>query len=47
MYIENYTKDESKFEQDAQTVLKGIIDAALGVSRLQEFTGREKPTVIT
>ena len=47
MYIENYTKDESKFEQDAQTVLKGIIDAALGVSRLEEFSGRDKPTVIT
>ena len=47
MYIETFTNDESTFEQDAQTVLKGIISAALGVSRLQEFTGRDKPTVIT
>lgn len=47
MYIETYTKDESKFEEDAQTVLKGIINAALETSRLQEFTGRDKPTVIT
>ncbi|WPT14178.1 Phosphoglucomutase [Picochlorum sp. SENEW3] len=47
MYIETYTKDASKFELDAQDALKDIINAALETSRLQEFTGRDKPTVIT
>jgi phosphoglucomutase len=47
MYIETYTKDASKFELDAQDALKDIINAALDTSRLQEFTGRDKPTVIT
>jgi phosphoglucomutase len=47
MYIEAYTADPSKFELDAQEVLKSIIGTALEVSKLQEFTGRDKPTVIT
>lgn len=47
MYIEAYTQDEALFEKDAQEVLKGVIDTALQVSKLQEFTGRDKPTVIT
>jgi phosphoglucomutase len=47
LYIEAYTKDASQFEADAQAVLKDIIATALEVSKLQEFTGRDKPTVIT
>ncbi len=47
LYIEAYTNDESKFEADAQDVLKSIIGTALEVSKLQEFSGRDKPTVIT
>lgn len=47
LYIEAYTQDASLFEADAQQVLKDIIAAALEVSKLQEFTGRDKPTVIT
>lgn len=31
----------------AQDVLKSIIGTALEVSQLQQFTGRDKPTVIT
>ena len=47
LYIEAYTADPSQFELDAQEVLKSIIGTALEVSKLQEFTGRDKPTVIT
>ncbi|PSC71409.1 hypothetical protein C2E20_5335 [Micractinium conductrix] len=47
MYIEAYTNDASSFEKDAQEVLKGIIGTALETSKLTEFTGRDKPTVIT
>lgn len=47
MYVEAFTQDESLFDKDAQEVLKGVIDTALEVSKLQEFTGRDKPTVIT
>ena len=47
LYIETYTKDASKFDMDAQDALKDIIAAALETSKLQEFTGRDKPTVIT
>lgn len=47
LYIEAYTADEAQFEKDAQEVLKSIIGTALDVSKLKEFTGRDKPTVIT
>ena len=47
LYIETYTQDASLFESDAQDILKDIIGTALEVSKLQEFTGRDKPTVIT
>ncbi|XP_031476228.1 phosphoglucomutase, chloroplastic isoform X2 [Nymphaea colorata] len=47
IYIEQYEPDISKHEMDAQVALKPLIDIALSISKLKEFTGREKPTVIT
>ncbi|XP_031263611.1 phosphoglucomutase, chloroplastic isoform X2 [Pistacia vera] len=47
MYIEQFEPDVSKHEMDAQIALKPLIDLALSVSKLKDFTGREKPTVIT
>ncbi|KAK9840335.1 hypothetical protein WJX74_007855 [Apatococcus lobatus] len=47
MYIEQYSADTSKHGLDAQEALAPIIKIALDLSKLKEFTGREKPTVIT
>lgn len=47
MYVDNYIDDPSKYEQDAQVVLKPFIKIALEISKLAEFTGRDAPTVIT
>ncbi|KIY96492.1 hypothetical protein MNEG_11472 [Monoraphidium neglectum] len=47
LYIEQYTDDKSRLLEDAQVALKDIIQVALDLSKLQEFTGRDKPTVIT
>ena len=47
MYIEQYETDPSKLEMDAQVAHKSLIDVALETSKLEEFTGRDKPTVIT
>ncbi|KAJ6761268.1 PHOSPHOHEXOMUTASE FAMILY MEMBER [Salix purpurea] len=47
IYIEQYEPDVSKHEMDAQIALKPLIDLALSVSKLKDFTGRDKPTVIT
>ncbi|KAB1210777.1 Phosphoglucomutase, chloroplastic [Morella rubra] len=47
VYIEQFETDVSKLDADAQTALKPLIDLALSVSKLKDFTGREKPTVIT
>mmetsp|Transcript_8438 Transcript_8438/g.20281 ORF Transcript_8438/g.20281 Transcript_8438/m.20281 type:complete len:562 (+) Transcript_8438:198-1883(+) len=47
MYIEQFEADTSKHDMDAQEALGDIIKVALEFSKLQEFTGRDKPTVIT
>ena len=47
MYIEQYSDDVSKHKEDAQAALAPIISVALDISKLAEFTGRDKPTVIT
>lgn len=47
MYIEQYSDDPSTYDKDAADALGPIIKIALKLSQLQEFTGREKPTVIT
>ncbi|CAM6106449.1 unnamed protein product [Calypogeia fissa] len=47
IYIEQYEPDTSKHDLDAQVALKPLIDIALSTSKLKDFTGRTKPTVIT
>jgi phosphoglucomutase len=47
MYIERYEEDPTKFNLDPQVALKPIVDAALKLSQLPEYTGRDRPTVIT
>ncbi|KAK3869148.1 hypothetical protein Pcinc_025522 [Petrolisthes cinctipes] len=47
MYVESYESDPSTFTKDAQDVLKPLVEIALSVSKLKEFTGRQQPTVIT
>ncbi|KAI5055949.1 hypothetical protein GOP47_0029470, partial [Adiantum capillus-veneris] len=44
IYVEQYESDASKHDLDAQVALKPLIDVALSLSELREFTGREKPT---
>jgi phosphoglucomutase len=47
LYVEKYEPEVAAQGLDAQVALKPFIDVALRVSRLAEFTGRGKPTVIT
>jgi phosphoglucomutase len=47
LYVEQYTDDAARLEEDAGAALKEIIGVALELSKLQELTGRDKPTVIT
>eukprot|EP00898_Chlorokybus_atmophyticus_P004305 jgi/Chlat1/4876/Chrsp31S08943 len=47
MYIEQYTDDASKIDLDTKTALQPLVDIALKLSKMQEFTGRDAPTVIT
>lgn len=50
MYVERYVaadKGAEELDRETQEGLKGLIEVALEVSKLKEFLGREKPTVIT
>ncbi|GLT27355.1 hypothetical protein SLA2020_023610 [Shorea laevis] len=47
LYIEQYEKDPSKTGRDSQEALAPLVDVALKLSKMQEFTGRSAPTVIT
>ncbi|KAJ8502577.1 hypothetical protein ONZ45_g11622 [Pleurotus djamor] len=50
MYVERYVAADAgaaALKKDAAEGLKGLIDVALELSKLKEFTGRDKPTVIT
>ncbi|KAM0876292.1 hypothetical protein ACQ4PT_036261 [Festuca glaucescens] len=47
LYIEQFESDASKHGLDAQIALKPLIDLALSISKLKDFTGRNQPTVIT
>ncbi|KAL7289372.1 hypothetical protein TKK_0016575 [Trichogramma kaykai] len=47
LYIESYESDPSTFVQDPQVILKPLVDISLNLSKLGEYTGRDKPTVIT
>ena len=47
-YVEQYAADgKAAASLDAQEALGPIIKVALETSKLREFTGRDKPTVIT
>lgn len=47
LYVEKYSKDEAEYQRDTQEGLKPLIEVALSMSKLEEFTGRKEPTVIT
>lgn len=47
LYVEQYEPDANRQGEDAQSALKPLIDLSLKISKLREFTGRDKPTVIT
>ncbi|KAK4377172.1 hypothetical protein RND71_003468 [Anisodus tanguticus] len=47
LYIEEYEKDSSKIGRDSQEALAPLVEVALKLSKMQEYTGRSAPTVIT
>lgn len=46
-YLEKYEKDTAKHHEAAPVALKSLADRAVAMVQLQEFTGREAPSVIT
>jgi len=47
VYLERYEPDPARHDQDAQQALAGLIAAAGELACIREFTGRERPDVIT
>ncbi|KAL1922252.1 uncharacterized protein VTP21DRAFT_9791 [Calcarisporiella thermophila] len=47
LYVEKYETDKAKLTEKPQEALRPLIEAALEICRLKEYTGRDEPTVIT
>ncbi|KAG0204519.1 Phosphoglucomutase-2 [Mortierella sp. GBA30] len=47
LYVEKYESDASHYQDKTQDALRPLIEVALRLSQLTEFTGRKEPTVIT
>jgi phosphoglucomutase len=47
VYIESYEPDASQHNIETQQVLKPLIQLADEIAGIREFTGRDKPTVVT
>ncbi|KAF9325933.1 Phosphoglucomutase-2 [Podila minutissima] len=47
LYVEKYESNPAKYEDKTQDALRPLIQVALELSKLTEFTGRKEPTVIT
>ncbi len=47
LYLESFEPDTNKQNMDAQDALAELIEASESISKLQHFTNRDKPTVIT
>ena len=47
LYVESYESSPFKVKYDTQIFLEPLVKIALEVSKLQEYTGRNQPTVIT
>jgi len=47
LYLESFEADTSKQNMNAQDALADLIEASENISKLQHFTNRNKPTVIT
>ncbi len=47
IYIEGYTKDKRLLDEDTQEFLSELITLSREISRIEEFTGRKAPSVIT
>lgn len=47
VYVDSYENDPASLNKNAQDVLKPLVNIALEISKLREYTGRDAPTVIT
>lgn len=47
LYIEQYESDPSKTGRESQHALAPLVEVALKLSKMEDFTGRSSPTVIT
>ncbi|CAH1392184.1 unnamed protein product [Nezara viridula] len=47
VYIEQYEKNVNRILEDRMKVLKPLLDIAIALAKIKQFTGRNEPTVIT
>ncbi|KAA0192267.1 hypothetical protein HAZT_HAZT006504 [Hyalella azteca] len=51
LYVESYERyedgQEDRYLTDSQTVLRPLLNIALNIAQLKQYTGRDGPTVVT
>ncbi|KAK9500700.1 hypothetical protein O3M35_001916 [Rhynocoris fuscipes] len=47
VYLEGYESDPNKVHVPRDVILDGLMNIAITVAKIKEYTGRDKPTVIT
>jgi phosphoglucomutase len=47
VYLERYEPDSAQHGTDTQEAIAGLVAAAREIARIEFFTGRDSPTVIT
>ncbi|CAG8526723.1 10743_t:CDS:2 [Paraglomus brasilianum] len=47
VYVEKYSKNPSEYDLETLPAVQGLIDASLEISKINEYTGRTKPDVVT
>jgi phosphoglucomutase len=47
VYLEQFESDVTKHDEAAPVALKSLADRVIALSKMQELTGRDAPTVIT
>ena len=47
LYLERYTNDPELLDMDTAAALESLVSVALELSKIEQFTGRNAPSVIT
>ena len=47
IYVEKYSKNPNEYDLETLPAVQGLIDLSLEIAKINEYTGRTKPDVVT